>query len=127
MSRHLTWVRPKPKRASSFAGRWHDHVLHQSMGWLRGMVHMIEEHARHNLHTDLVGGPFDGRVRSAAPFQPDRPVAESTMPARSNSASTRIRSRSRSGPAVSFLRSCWTSNISQACINSWSYATRFAS
>jgi len=70
---------------------------------------------------------IDGRGRTVTANQPDRPAAESTMPARSSSASTRIRSMSRSRPAVFFPRSCGTSNISQACINRWSYATRFAS
>ena len=50
--------------------------------------------------------------------QPDRPAAESTMPARSSSASTRMRSMSRSWPAVVLSRSCGTASISQACINS---------
>jgi hypothetical protein len=70
---------------------------------------------------------IDGGGRTLIANQPDRPAAESTMPARSSSASTRIRSMSRSRPAVFFPRSCGTSNISQACINRWSYATRFAS
>ena len=70
---------------------------------------------------------IDGRGRTVTANQPDRPAAESTMPARSSSASTRIRSMSRSRPAVFFPRPCGTSNISQACINRWSYATRFAS
>lgn len=62
-------------------------------------------------------------AQAAFPYR----FADKVTPACSRSASTRIRSMSRSNPEVSASSSCSISSMAQTCISTRSYASRFPS